>query len=250
MKESLIIRNLQEIEDTIRIKAICEIMNGVQENKNDTNIVDYECIGDNERIDLNNYQLSDIEVGNDDISNLKALISSKNLLQLALGPTVEFTMDKITNQTSKDYNFDFTVTGKIDDNNIKEIEINKQFKLNEIDEPSDCIFIVERQKMANLNCKLNIKKYKKIKSFTFNTTKIEYNNEYNISFLDLNKVYLINDKKGPKAGLIIGIVVGSVAFIALLIVLIWLCKKRNKEPQVHKSHNKRGDQNSFVGLKN
>ena len=250
LKESLIIRNLQEIEDTIRIKAICEIMNGVQENKNDTNIVDYECIGDNERIDLNNYQLSDIEVGNDDISNLKALISSKNLLQLALGPTVEFTMDKITNQTSKDYNFDFTIGGKIDDNNIKEIEINKQFKLNEIDEPSDCIFIVERQKMANLNCKLNIKKYKKIKSFTFNTTKIEYNNEYNISFLDLNKVYLINDKKGPKAGLIIGIVVGSVAFIALLIVLIWLCKKRNKEPQVHKSHSKRGDQNSFVGLKN
>ena len=246
LKQPLTLRNLQINNDTIRIKAICEIINGVSENKNDTNIVDYECIGDNEGIDLTNYQLNDIEVDNDDKSNLKELTSTKNLLKLETGPTIEFKMNELNNQTSKNYNFDFTIKGKIDDNNLKEIEINKKFKMNEIDELSHCLFKIEKQKMAYLNCKLNIEKYKKTKSLTFNTTKIEYNNEYNISLLNLNKVYLINEAKSDnrkKIWVIIGIVVGVIAFITLLIVLIFICKKRNKQKSKSESINSHNNKN-------
>ena len=44
--------------------------------------------------------------------------------------------------------------------------------MNEINESSKCIFIIEKDKKANLNCRLNIEKYKEIKLLTFNTTKI------------------------------------------------------------------------------
>ena len=119
---------------------------------------------------------------------------------------------KIQNQTSKDYNFNFTIEGKIDDNNLKKTEIKGKFRMNEIKDASDCIFKIEENKKANLNCELNVEGYKNIKSFSFNTTKIEYKNEYNISLADLNKIYLINvddDKKKNKNknGIIIGVVI-------------------------------------------
>ena len=41
LKQPIALRNLEE---TVELGAICEIMDDVEENKNDTNIVDYECI--------------------------------------------------------------------------------------------------------------------------------------------------------------------------------------------------------------
>ena len=235
LKQPLVIRNLQGISDTIRIKAICEIKNGVEANQNDVNIVDYECIGENEDIDLSNFILEDIEIDDEEnMSNLKTVISSKNLLQLNNGPTIEFKMDVIKNQTSNNYNFDFTIKGTIDDNNIENKEIKKQFKMNEINKQSDCTFRIEGQKNSNLNCKLNIEEYKEIKILSFNTTKIEHNDEYNISFLNLNEVYLINepDSENDKINikLIIGIVAGGVAIIVIGILVIYCClKKRDNQ---------------------
>jgi hypothetical protein len=84
LKQPLIIRNLQGVEDTIRIKAICEIIKGVEESQNEMNIVDYECIGDSQDIDLNSFVLDNIEVGEDDTSNLKQLASTKNLLEIEM----------------------------------------------------------------------------------------------------------------------------------------------------------------------
>lgn len=234
LKQPLIIRNLQGDEDTIRIKAICEITKGVEESQNEKNIVDYECIGDNQDIDLKDFVLDNIEVGDDDSSNLKQLASTKNLLEIENGPTIEFKMDVIKNQTSNNYNFDFTLKGKVDDNNLENTEIKEKFKMNEIDEQSDCTFRVGQQRNANLNCKLNIKEYQDIKTLSFNTTKIEYNNEYNISFLNLDEVYLINepesesDSDNNKIGLIIGIVVGIVAAMAISAVIVYFCLKRKK----------------------
>jgi hypothetical protein len=234
LKQPLIIRNLQGVEDTIRIKAICEIIKGVEESQNEMNIVDYECIGDSQDIDLNGFVLDNIEVGEDDTSNLKQLASTKNLLEIENGPTIEFKMDIIKNQTSNNYNFDFTLNGKIDDNNLENTEIKEKFKMNEIDESSDCTFRVGQQRNANLNCKLNIKEYQDIKTLSFKTTKIEYNNEYNISFLNLDQVYLISEPEsedgsnGKKIGLIIGIVVGGVVVIAISTVIIYFCIRRKK----------------------
>lgn len=139
--------------------------------------------------------MSDINTTNDDTnakSNLKELINSKDLVNLDSTPTIEFTMDKLNNQTSKDYNFDFNISGKIDDNDLNGKEIKEKFKMNEIKEPSNCKLIIKMDRKAYLNCQLNIEKYKDIKLITFNTNKIE-KNEYKISFVNLNKDFLINE---------------------------------------------------------
>ena len=101
--------------------------------------------------------------------------------------------------------------------------------MNEITEPSLCTFKIEKGQNASLNCKLNIEEFKSIKIFTFNTTEIDFYNSYIISFPNLKNVYLINNFKKKKIGLIIGIVIGSVSFITILIVGIYLYKKKCKK---------------------
>ena len=39
--------------------------------------------------------------------------------------------------------------------------------MNEINKTSFCTFIIQKEKMSNLNCKLNIEEFKEIKYFTF-----------------------------------------------------------------------------------
>ena len=150
-------------------------------------------------------------------------------------------MNEIKNISSKNYNFDFIIYGKIDDNNLQNVIINTNLKMNEIEKSTDCIFTIEQERNVKLKCTLNVKDNKKIKLFTFNTTKIDLNNEYIILIIDLNKIYLIN-KNNSKIWLIIGIVFGSVGFIALLIVGIYLYKKKCKndnEPPIQKKSNKK-----------
>jgi len=217
------LRNLEDSKDTIRIRTICEILEEVEESKNEANSVEYECIGDSNGTNLNNTMLYDIDAG-DDIS-LKKYISLKDLSQLENVPTNEFIIDKPENQTSNDYNLDFKLDGKIDDN-LNETSIYENLTMNEIKEPSNCKFAIEKDKKANLNCKLNIEKYKEIKLLTFNTTKISNENINKISLVNLNKVYLINEadnenktiinklykrhaKKEGKTGLIVGIIIAS-----------------------------------------
>ena len=240
LKQSLKLRDLEYDTDTIKIKAICEVKNDVIEKKNDSNVVEYECIGDYKKNDIDNYALNDIEIDNDNIyilSNLYDLKSSKNLSELGNNPIVEFSIENIQNQTSKDYTFDFTIDGKIDDKNLKEITISEKLRMNEINESSNCLFIIEENKKSNLNCKINIKNYKNIKVLTFNTTKIEYRNEYNISMVNLNKIYLINiagnEEGKSKVGIIIICVLGGI-IIAIIITIIIIYIARSKRNSINK----------------
>jgi len=228
------LRNLEDSKDGgIRIKAICEILNEVEENENQTNSVIYECIGDSNGTDLNNTNFDDIDVG-DDNSNLKELKSSKDLSQLEKEPIFLFLMDNNENQTSNDYNFDFKIEGKIDAN-LSETKIYENLTMNEIKEPSNCIFTIEKDKKANLNCKLNIEKYKNIKLITFNTTQISYENKNNIILVDLNKVYLINkvdNENKSKTGAIIGIIIAAILAIALALIIAYSCIKRKRQLRI------------------
>ena len=110
--------------------------------------------------------------------------------------------------------------------------------MKEIDESADCEFLVEEKKAAVLKCKLDIKEYKTVKFITFNTTEVEYNNEYNISFNKLNQVFLINesdqDKKQSKGNiiLIVGIIIGSIIIIASIILFLFFYFKRKKDSNV------------------
>ena len=219
-------------------------------------MVDYECIGDANETDLSNFTLNDINTGNDETtsnSNLEELVASKNLVQLDNNPTVEFTMNEIKNYTSNEYIFDFKIEGKIDDNNLNEGEINSKFKMNEINETSDCTFIIGNDKKADLNCKLNIEKHKEIQFLTFNTTKIPYKNECNISFANLSKVYLINDKfeddlitnklytkkdkRKNKTGLIVASIVVAIIIVILSLVITYICWKRKNNNNISKDLN-------------
>ena len=242
LNQTIIIRNLQEDEDIIRIKTICEIEEGVEKNYEETNTVYYECIGDADDISLNYFYLVDIDVENDDSSNLKELASIKNLSELDTVLNLEFTIIPIKNQTSKDYYFDFSISGKIDDSYLKNLEINQQFKMNEIDEPSNCTLVLEGKRNTTLNCILNITEYKTVKFLTFNTTELEYNNEYIISFVNLNQVVLINDstKKKPNIVLIIVLsILGILAIASIIIIMIYFLIIRKKS----KNNNNNGNNN-------
>ena len=83
------------------------------------------------------------------------------------------------------YKFNFTIFGKINDNNFEDITINHNFIMNEITKPCDCTFKIEKGQNANLNCVLNIEEFKSIKIFTFNTTEIDFYHYYILSFPDL-----------------------------------------------------------------
>ena len=124
----------------------------------------------------------DIEEGNNtDLikeSNLMDLISQKNLSNLDnityfnledLMKILTFTMDEIKNQTANNNIFDFKIDGTIN-KIISSDKIIGDLQMNEFsDLKSICIFNIEEGKKANLNCKLNVEKYKEQKIFTFKT---------------------------------------------------------------------------------
>ena len=58
--------NIRNLEEQIKIPAICEIVDSVDETNDDINIVEYECIGnmslkEEEKLNLNDYSLSKLE---------------------------------------------------------------------------------------------------------------------------------------------------------------------------------------------
>lgn len=79
LSQSRILRNLEE--KTITLEAICEIIKGVEEIKNNINIVDYECIAENSD-NYQLYELINIEEENPNDSNLKILVNQKALNRL------------------------------------------------------------------------------------------------------------------------------------------------------------------------
>jgi hypothetical protein len=207
-------RRILEEEEKI-IPAICEISTQVKEDENkNISMVDYECIGNNSNNDnLNNYKLSKINEGdNDGILKKSNLEKFENVGDIAnkeypsytiknLANTIVFNIDKIENQTSENYIFDFKIDGKLD-KEMKPIVFGTQLDLNEIEDKINCNFEVEKYNNANLNCSLNIEKYKDIDIFSFKTLNIS-NNEREIYLSRIDEIKLINgDKKegSPSGG--------------------------------------------------
>ena len=81
------LRNNRNLEEEIKIPAICEIIDSVDETNNEANIVEYNCIGNTtEDNNLNGYTLSNIEEGNNNgilgNNNLDEVISQIDLSDL------------------------------------------------------------------------------------------------------------------------------------------------------------------------
>ena len=250
IKTNRYIRSLDEK----KIPTICEVINNVDEISDDLNIVDYECIGnttDNENLD--NYELNNIEEDNNEglikKTNLVDIIAKTELKDLInkkypsftledLVKIITFEMDEVKNQTSNDFNFDFTIDGKIN-KNIEPSTYNANLYLLEIEEPVDCSFTAEENKRANLKCKINVEKYENQKTFSFKTSEI-ITDDHDIYISKLNEILLINnnekeEEKNNKTGIIIGCVVGGAAILAIIIgVVVYCYKKKSKNNIIEK----------------
>ena len=245
-------RNLEENEK-IKIKSICQTnKNSIIESSNGLFIVDYQCLPHNNiNYDLSNYELELIEqeqnkkilqssndindllsqLTPDGISKIKSSFSFGDLFQYS-----NFIMNEIQNQTSKNFIFDFKINGKLD-RDIKKSNISIDMNLNEIDDVAKCYFVIENDKNANLNCKIDINKYKNKNVFSFKTLEIKNENN-NIFMSKLNEVYLINNenindkaekiKNNNNIGIIIGCVLAGIAIIIGGIILGIIIYKRKK----------------------
>ena len=251
--KSSLLRNLDANEENKEIKmpAICEVKNGVEETSNDINIIDYECFANNtNNKSFDNYNLDKIEEGENEgllkKSNLNELSNEISLEDMKKEKTaftledaikyITFEMNEIKNQTTNNLTFDFIIEGKLNREITKGSIIGK-LDLNEIQEKVDFIFSFNDNKKANLTCKLDINKHKNINVFSFKTSEIKNeNNKIYVSKLDevllINgyKEDLVEPEKKNNVGAIIGCTIAGIILIGGIIAfIIYMIKtKKNK----------------------
>ena len=256
------IRNLEE--NKIKIPALCEIRDDVEESNNDINMVEYECIGNyTSNENLTDFNLFMIEEGNNENilkkSNLDYLASSINLEQLENKNNSEFTLENlmeiiifemnIENKTikSNNYKFNFIINGSLNKDLGKTFSIKKDFNLSEIETKANCIFTVGENKTGNLNCDLNVENYKNIKTFSFITSQIETTEGDEIYFSKLNDLILINNveeeekikKENKKNKLyIVIIIICCVVFCGIIVGVIIFVKKKCFKSKIVNKENK------------
>ena len=250
------IRNLEE--EQIKMPAICEVVEGVDETSDDVNMVEYECIGNKTNdIDLTNYNLDNIEEGNNENSlkksNLGELVSEikeelGDLGRLTEVEVSDFTIanltrivifqmnEKIENITANDFKFQFKIEGKLN-KDITQATINQEFALSEVDTKASCIFTIGLNKEADLSCDLDVQNHKDIKTFSFKTSQIFTSENKNEIYLSkFNDILLINseeneeneEKKDDKTTIIIVSVVCGVVGAALIGVGVYFIIRRVK----------------------
>ena len=260
-------RNLQEEEK--KIPAICEAINSVEESSNDVNMIDYECIGNaTEGEDFTKYKLDDIDEGENNgllkKSNLKELTNEiikedkgfekqePAFTFVELFKYVTFELNEIQNITSKNYIFDFKIDGKIN-KEVPKKSIDTELEINEIEDKAACKFNIEEDKItANLECKIDIKKYKEQEIFTFKTSEIKTDdNDFYLAKID--EVLLINDVKERKKKnytVIIALCVASgVLIIVGIIIVIIILVRKSKRPAVKKEIKSHEDMRNYKGEK-
>ena len=251
LKYSKIIRNLQE---EIKIPAICQIKNKVDEVNDSVNIIDYDCIGNTTANEtLEEYELNNIEEGNNTgllkESNLNEIISNENLSDLInkndsnftneeLNKIIIFKMDEIKNITLQEYEAVFIINGKINKEinpTIMEAELNMVETKNL---SAKCKFIIEERNRSSLNCAININPNKDQKAFSFKTSEI-ITEEYEIYLSKINEISLINERKEDeqhqeprkKDNLLKFILIGIFCLVFILIItfIIYCFKEKKKE---------------------
>ena len=255
-------RNLEETEK--KIPTLCETLNSLDETKDDVNIVDYECIGNTTGDqNLNDYVLNNIEEGDNEgmlkESNLLDIVKQTDLEDLInknepsfglndLMRIVTFEMNEVKDQLSKNLKFDFTIDGKIN-KELKPQNINAKLKMLEIEEEADCSFNIEENKIANLNCKINLEKYKDKQSFAFKTSEIN-TEENDIYLAKLSDISLINEqeKKKDYTVVIVVCIVGGVLLISGATVLTYVLIRRRKLNKLN--NNTDNSEKKEIGAKN
>ena len=138
-------------------------------------------------------------------TNLDELVTQINLDDLENKTDSNFTinelmkyivleMDGINNITSYDYNFDFNINGKTNVN-LEPTTINISLELTEVNDKAKCNFIVVGNNSANLNCNINLEKYKNYKTFSFKASEIITDDEKHLTFSKINELMLVKKEK-------------------------------------------------------
>ena len=250
---------LRNLEERINVPTICEVIDGVNKTCNDINIVEYECIGNRtfeDYLDSNKIILEDIKpIKNDnnflERTNFEEIVSEFNLSEIEnkinssfsdknLSEIVLFNIDNITNQTSFNYVFNFTIDGQLN-KYLEPTILDSKLKLMEINKTFDCKFNIRENQKANLYCYLNLEGNENHKIFTFKTFEIK-NRESSIYLSNLDEVKLIHEEKEIKEEeenkknnylaiiLIIGIIILTIA-----VVLLVICIKKSFSKKIDKT---------------
>jgi hypothetical protein len=251
------LRNLEEETD---VETICIIKNSVDRTNDGVNLVEYECIGNRTGKDYfseNITNLENIKIGNNNekdskneeflrSSNFEEMTSNVNCEEMKnktqplytlvnLTNTISFKMEDIINQKSDNYIFDVNLNGKLN-KELPENTIDVQLELKGItDRKADCQFNIEKNKNANLNCKINLEGHEDMKEFSFKKLEID-NGNTSIYLNHLDEVKLIheinkNEEESKKKDYLkIILIIGAVILVFAVIAVIILFKTniRNK----------------------
>ena len=258
-------RNLEEEKS---IKTYCQVVESMDETNDETNLVDFDCIGDTEENeDLSHYDLNSIKESEEnnsqvfqgsnldelaektDLQNLatktKSTFELKNFLKLST-----FALDEVKEIKSEDYHFDFTLTGKLDkDLAIRTMDI--KLPLNKIKgKYVDCKFDIKEERKADLKCDLNLDEYKsEYTEFSFKATEIGTEDEP-IFLARINDVKLVHEEKKKSYVVIIVIVVVIVVLAAAGVgVGIYLYKrKKNVDNNIDSNNNQNNNNANPVNI--
>ena len=244
------LRNIEENDveiKEIKIPSYCQIIGHTDEVKYKVNLIDYYCFANRtgeDEIGENQIRLKKIEISHDDnvdnsefieFSNFENLIPKINLEELKDKDISSFTlkkfnditvfeMDKIVDQKSDNYTFDFTISGRIN----KELEpdtIHTKFELRRIKNLFvDCEFNIKENQTAELNCHVNLEDHKDREEFKFRTIEFQYK-QSSIYINRFNEIKLVHEEKQKEKKsyiLIILIIVASIVLAAIIAIFIYL----------------------------
>ena len=221
IKHSL--RNLQEI---IKIPALCEIKEEVEETLDYVNIVDYECIG-NSTIDEDNYKLTEIEEDDDNDIIINGNLNEINRIinetdELNIKNKSDFTSmlidnmvffyinnDNITTINSSNNTFNICINGIINKQLIisnkkssslrhldSECIDNIEIEINKINDKANCSFCPKEDLNASLACNLAIKNMNETRNLSFKSSEIKIEDSIQSIYIpELNKINLYYKKE-------------------------------------------------------
>ena len=212
---------LRLLQETIKIKALCETDMDLEKTEENVNIVDYECIGTSTVDD--NYELVGIEKDNDDenIKNsdfsvineiIEETIKKGDDLSLK-SESIFLTTDDIIvfiiyednkNKHSINNTFNFTLNGIINkDTSLSPNTLyDSQVEMFNITDETKCSFYLGNGREAKLSVFLELKNDVGKKEIYFKNPEIKISNENLIYAPILNEIVLNNDNEGTNDDLV------------------------------------------------
>ena len=177
---------LRNLEETIKVPAICENSKEIEENDNDVNIVDYNCIG-NQTIDDN---LELVRIEGENTNNLIINNPDKTSSEYTTESLPNIFIIKNNNLENNIYRtspINFYLQGTLkerdDLTNIKNISMN----MNEINDKAICDFYKDDTTSTNFTCSLEINNNTQTTNLTFKDNEVTIGDKF-IYLNSLNKI--------------------------------------------------------------